>query len=116
MSLVFRAAGIKRSARNPNLCSRCNTHAEEGHLVEITVLFADLASFTEMTAKLGPQRTHEVVDAFLKMATQALVTHDAFIDKFIGDGVMAFFNVPIRREDHAVRAVGAARSNSSGGR
>jgi len=114
IGLVFRAAGIRRSTRNPNLCSRCNTHAEEGHLVEMTVLFADLTAFTELTAKLGPQRAHEVVDAFLRMATQALVAQDGYIDKYLGDAVMALFNAPIRREDHAARAVHAAIAIQAG--
>ncbi len=105
---VFRLAGISRSSRNPNICSQCNTHIEEGLLAEISVLFADLCSFTEFTHKLGPERMHEIVDAFLKMATDALVKHDAFIDKYIGDAVMAFFNVPIQRDDHAQQAVAAA--------
>jgi class 3 adenylate cyclase len=77
-------------------------------LVEITVLFADLSSFTELTHDLGAERTHEVVDAFLRMATEVLVKHGAFIDKYIGDAVMALFNVPIRHEDHARRAISAA--------
>jgi adenylate cyclase len=68
---------------------------------EITVLFADLTSFTELTHDLGAERTHEVIDAFLRMATEALVKHGAFIDKYIGDALMALFNVPIRHEDHA---------------
>ena len=76
--------------------------------MEITVLFADLSSFTEMTHDLGAQRTHEVVDAFLRMATDVLVRQGAFIDKYIGDAVMALFNVPIRHEDHARRAILAA--------
>jgi class 3 adenylate cyclase len=76
--------------------------------VEITVLFADLSSFTELTHDLGAERTHEVVDAFLRMATDVLVKHGAFIDKYIGDAVMALFNVPIRHEDHARRAIIAA--------
>jgi hypothetical protein len=49
-----------------------------------------------------------VVDAFLRMATDVLVKHGAFIDKYVGDAVMALFNVPIRRDDHALRAVAAA--------
>ena len=102
---LFRLVGINRSARNPNLCNRCNTHVEEGRVVELTVLFADLSGFTAMTRQLGPERTHEVVDAFLKSATYALVRHGAFIDKYVGDAVMAFFNAPIRYEDHAARAV-----------
>jgi len=81
---------------------------EEGRLVEITVLFADLSSFTELTHDLGAEKTHQVVDAFLRMATEVLVKHDAFIDKYIGDAVMALFNVPMRHEDHARRAILAA--------
>ena len=109
LGALFRLVGINRSARNPNLCNRCNTHVEEGRVVELTVLFADLSGFTAMTRKLGPERTHAVVDAFLKAATYALVRHGAFIDKYVGDAVMAFFNAPIRYEDHAARAVAAAR-------
>lgn len=60
---------------------RCNTHAEEGRIVELTVLFADVTSFTELTQELGPERAHEVVDAFLKMASSALIAQNAFIDK-----------------------------------
>jgi adenylate cyclase len=108
LGYLFRLVGINRSARNPNLCNRCNTHVEEGRVVELTVLFADLSGFTAMTRQLGPERTHEVVDAFLKTATYALVRHGAFIDKYVGDAVMAFFNAPIRYEDHGARAVAAA--------
>ena len=49
LGAVFRLVGINRSARNPNLCNRCNTHVEEGRVVELTVLFADLSGFTSMT-------------------------------------------------------------------
>jgi adenylate cyclase len=108
VSVVYRSFGIRRSPRNPNLCTRCSTHVEEGRVVEITVLFADLSSFTELTQELGAEKTHEVVDAFLRMATEVLVTHGAFIDKYVGDAVMALFNVPIRRADHARRAIIAA--------
>ncbi len=105
---VYRAAGVKRSARNPNICNRCDTHVEEGALIEMTVLFADLSSFTELTQDLGPERTHEVVDAFLKTATEIITRRGGFIDKYIGDAVMALFNVPIKHPDHARRAVDAA--------
>ncbi len=83
-------------------------------MVEITVLFADLSSFTELTHDLGAEKTHEVVDAFLRMATDVLVKHGAFIDKYVGDAVMALFNVPIRHDDHARRAVAAATELGSG--
>lgn len=108
LARVYRVAGIKRSPRNPNICSRCDTHVEEGRLVEMTVVFADLSSFTELTHELGAQRTHEVVDAFLRAASGIITRHGGFIDKYIGDAVMALFNVPIRHDDHARRAVAAA--------
>src|SRR5207245_8925735 len=100
MSVVFRTVGIKRSSRNPNICTRCSTHIDEGRLAEITVLFADLSSFTELTHDLGAERTHEVIDAFLRMATEILVKHDAFIDKYTRDAVMAIVNRPLLHEDH----------------
>ncbi len=107
-SVVYRTFGIRRSPRNPNICTRCSTHVEEGRVVEITVLFADLSSFTELTQELGAEKTHEVVDAYLRMATDVLVKHGAFIDKYVGDAVMALFNVALRHEDHARRAIAAA--------
>jgi adenylate cyclase len=113
-SVIYRTFGIKRSPRNPNICTRCSTHVEEGRMVEITVLFADLSSFTELTQELGAEKTHEVVDAFLRMASDVLVKHGAFIDKYVGDAVMALFNVPIRQDDHARRAIIAATELEAG--
>lgn len=101
--------GIGRSARNPNLCTRCGAHLEEGRLVELTVLFADLSSFTAMTGRLGAEATYSVVDEYLRLAAGVLMSRGATIDKFIGDAVMAFFNVPIRRSDHEAAAVTAAQ-------
>ena len=99
---------VRRSARNPNLCDRCDAHVEEGAVTEMTVVFADLSGFTAMTNELGPEKTYEITDAFLRRATDILVKHDAAIDKYLGDAVMAFFNVPIPRPDHTARALAAA--------
>ena len=76
--------------------------------MEMTVVFADLSSFTEMTGRLGATTTYSVVDEFLRLASATLTSHGAFIDKYIGDAVMAFFNVPIKRVDHAAAAVAAS--------
>ncbi|MBI4332031.1 MAG: adenylate/guanylate cyclase domain-containing protein [Chloroflexi bacterium] len=114
LSYIFRLAGIRRSTGNPNICNRCKTHIDEGRIVEVSVLFADLSNFTGLTHELGPERTHQVVSAFLEQATSALVKRDAFIDKYIGDAVMAFFNVPVRQANHAAQAVAAAGEIQSG--
>ena len=76
--------------------------------MEMTVVFADLSSFTEMTGRLGATTTYSVVDEFLRLASTTLISHGAFIDKYIGDAVMALFNVPIKRVDHPAAAVAAA--------
>src|SRR5262245_63465753 len=107
-AVLLRWRGIGRSPRNQNCCSQCGAHLEEGRLVEITVVFADLSSFTEMTGRLGTMATSSVVDGFLRLASATLMSHGAFIDKYIGDAVIAFFNVPIKRTDHAAAAVMAA--------
>ena len=105
---LFHLFGIRRSGRNPNVCNRCDAHMQEGRIIEMSVLFADLASFTEMTHRLGAERSYQVVDSFFKMANGVLVKHDAFIDKYIGDAVMAIFNAPIRNAEHARAAAAAA--------
>ena len=107
-AVFLRWRGIRRSPRNPNCCTQCGAHLEEGRLVEMTVVFADLASFTEMTGHMGATATWPVVDEFLRVASSTLISYGAFIDKYIGDAVMALFNVPIKRADHAAAAVVAS--------
>ncbi|MBI1887995.1 MAG: adenylate/guanylate cyclase domain-containing protein [Nitrosomonadales bacterium] len=108
LGLLFHLFGVRRSMHNPNVCNRCGAHMQEGRVIELSVIFADLADFTEMTNRLGPERSYEVVNAFFKMASDALIKNDAFIDKYIGDAVMAIFNAPIPNAKHARGATTAA--------
>ncbi len=105
---LIRIFGIRRSSQNPNLCTRCGTHLENGRIVELTVLFADLVGFTAMTNQVGPERSYEIINSFFQRAQEILVKHDAFIDKYIGDAVMVIFNVPIQTTNHAQKALAAA--------
>src|SRR5688500_12221553 len=114
MRVVYCRRDPDRRRRNPTLGTRCGRHVEEGKLVEMRGLNNDLAWCTEVTPDLGAGNTHAVVDAFLRMATEALVKRGAFIDKYVGDAVMALFNVPIRYDDHARRAIIAATEMASG--
>ena len=76
---------------------------QEGRVIELSVIFADLTGFTAMTNRFWPERSYDVVNAFFNMAGEILIKNDAFIDKYIGDAVMAIFNAPklenIHRED-----------------
>lgn len=108
LGLLFQLFGIKRSKHNPNVCNRCDAHMQEGRVIELSVIFADLTGFTAMTNRLGPERSYDVVNAFFNMAGEVLIKNDAFIDKYIGDAVMAIFNAPIRNAKHARGATTAA--------
>ncbi len=108
LGLLFHLFGIKRSRHNPNVCNRCDAHMQEGRVIELSVIFADLTGFTAMTNRLGPERSYDVVNAFFKMAGEILIKNDAFIDKYIGDAVMAIFNAPIQNAKHARGATTAA--------
>ncbi|GIS90897.1 MAG: hypothetical protein CM1200mP20_09380 [Pseudomonadota bacterium] len=88
-------------------------HIEDGQIVEVSILFVDLCSFTAMTHDLGPEKTHSVVDAFLSSATQVVGARDGVVDKYIGDAVMALFNIPIQRPDHTARPWSRQRPHDS---
>ena len=81
---------------------------EAGSLSEITVLFADFRGFTALVHERGPQAVRPLVDEFFRRCTDIVVSRDGIVDHFLGDAVMAFFNVPVRRDDHILRAINAA--------
>ena len=77
---------------------------------EATVLFADIAGFTEMTERAGAARTVEILNAFFDDVTQIIGTHNGVVTQFQGDAVLATFNVPVEDAGHATNAFQAARS------
>lgn len=75
---------------------------------EATVLFADIAGFTEMTERAGPVRAVEILNAYFDEVTRIIGAHNGIVTQFQGDGVLATFNVPIEDERHAANAFSAA--------
>jgi len=106
---LLRLTGLKRSSVNPNVCNRCNMHIEDGKIVEVSILFVDLCSFTSITHELGPEKTHSIVHSFLNTITEAVIKHDGVVDKYIGDAAMALFNVPIHCDYHAANALAVTK-------
>jgi class 3 adenylate cyclase len=78
-----------------------------GELCELTVMFADLPGFTELTEMLGAG-VEPHLTRFLTIAVAAIHAEGGTVDKFIGDAVMAIWNAPGRQADHAARACRAA--------
>ena len=74
----------------------------------MTVLFADCRGFTTLMRERGPEAVQPMVDEFFRRCSDVVVRYDGIIDHFLGDAVLAFFNVPVRREDHIARAVTSA--------
>lgn len=122
-------------ARLEVLCPRCRSHnppqfkfcGDCGHKLEelaepakpisptdserkhVTVLFSDLSGYTAMTEKLDPEEVKEIMGRVFGEISQVVARYEGFIEKFVGDAVMALFGAPKAHEDDPVRAIKAAR-------
>ena len=83
-------------------------HWETGRLSEVTVLFADCRGYTRLTHELGIERLAPITEEFFKTSAQIIREHHGIVDHLLGDAIMALFNVPIKHDDHVLRAAGAA--------
>jgi adenylate cyclase len=83
-------------------------HWETGRLSEVTVLFADCRGYTRLTHELGIEKLAPITEEFFKTSAEIIREHHGIVDHFLGDAIMALFNVPIKHDDHALRAVTAA--------
>jgi len=81
----------------------------EGERKYVTVLFSDMSGYTSMSEQLDPEEVKEISSRIFGEISQVLAKYDGFIEKYIGDAVMALFGVPISQEDDPVRAIRAAR-------
>jgi len=79
-----------------------------GERRQVTVLFADLAGYTQLSAELDPEDVHRILSAYFDAADRIVAEHGGAVDKHIGDCVMAVFGAPIARGNDAERAVLAA--------
>ncbi|HEY4333584.1 MAG TPA: adenylate/guanylate cyclase domain-containing protein, partial [Ilumatobacteraceae bacterium] len=73
----------------------------------VTVLFADLVGFTSLSEHLDPEQVKRLVDACFEGLVEDITAFGGTVDKFVGDGIVALFGVPVAHEDDAERAVRA---------
>lgn len=77
---------------------------------EVTVFFIDIRGFTSLTEEMAPEQVVKLLNQFFDTVTRCIFENKGTIDKYAGDGAMAFFNAPLLLEDHALWALRAARS------
>jgi len=74
-----------------------------------TCMFADLRGSTMFAESLPPETVVDVINRYLSELTEAILGHGGTLISYLGDGFMAVFGAPIPQEDHADRALAAAR-------
>ena len=79
-----------------------------GKRVDITILFADIRSFTAYSERHTPEDLVAVLNRYLAAAAEAVLAYEGTVDKFLGDAVMAWYNAPLPQPDHTLRAVKSA--------
>jgi len=79
---------------------------------QMTCYFSDLKGFTPISEQLGPEKTVLVLNVYLEHMSEVLDRYEAFINKFQGDGIFAFFNPPLNPQDNHARLAALAALES----
>ncbi len=74
----------------------------------LTVMFIDLRDFTAMAEGMEPEALAQLMDRYLSLVTRIIHHHGGTLDKYMGDGVMAFWGAPLANPAHAQAAYQAA--------
>jgi len=110
--IARRFLDVKPSNMNPHMCDTCERFAERypgGAEIEISILFADIRGSTPLAEKMGRKEYSELIHRFYLAGTKPLYSHYAFIEKFVGDGLTAFFAPAFAGPNHALTAIKAGK-------
>jgi adenylate cyclase len=79
-----------------------------GETRELSIYFSDIKGFTNISEGLSPERLVGFLNTYLSTMTDIIERNNGFVDKYIGDAIVAVFGAPLRDDDHASSAVKAA--------
>ena len=90
--------GSLRSYLSPHLMQKIKTNPDllklGGQRKRISVLFSDIAGFTSFTDKADPAEVQNVLEEYFSEMTSIIFSNNGIVDKYLGDGIMAFFENP----------------------
>jgi adenylate cyclase len=75
---------------------------------QLTVFFSDLENFSTHAEQMAPDALLEQMSTYFEQVSRAISDEGGTVDKFIGDGIMAFWGAPAPLTDHALRACAGA--------
>lgn len=107
---LMRLIGKRPSEANPNWCNSCFDFMAKHHggaEVSGAMLFADIRGSTSLAERMSPGEYHAILDRYFAAATQVVFKHDGFVDKFVGDELVALFFPLLTGDRYVARAVGA---------
>jgi adenylate cyclase len=74
----------------------------------VTLLFSDLRDFTSLSETLAGEQVVAMLNQYHTRMVETLFAYGGTLDKYLGDGLMAYFGAPVEQPDHAERAVRCA--------
>jgi class 3 adenylate cyclase len=80
----------------------------EGERKQVTVMFADMEGFTQLSEKIGPEEAYNIMDQVYEILIHKVHDYEGTVNDFTGDGIMALFGAPIALEDAPQRAIRSA--------
>jgi hypothetical protein len=80
----------------------------EGERRQVTVLFCDLAGYTPLTEKLGPEEAYTLMDRVFEILIHKVHDFEGTVNEMTGDGIIGLFGAPIALEDAPQRAIRSA--------
>ncbi|PDS77168.1 adenylate/guanylate cyclase domain-containing protein [Rhizobium sp. L43] len=101
-------AGKVQSVSKPGIEAMPSKSEGDADRRPVTVLFADLCGFTTLSEQIDPEVMRVLQNELFEEMTQAVEAYGGFVDKFVGDALLALFGAPVAHEDDPVRALGAA--------
>lgn len=75
-----------------------------GEVRELTIFFSDLAGFTSLSEVRAPDELVRFLGEYFDNMSQIIMSERGTVDKYMGDGIMAFWGAPLRVDDHAAKA------------